>query len=48
VSTVWWIVVLWLVSNVCFVGGYVLRAEMELWRRANGQTIDFTQKRVGA
>jgi hypothetical protein len=44
-STLWWLVVLALACPTCGALGYVLRAELETWRRAG--MIDFDRKPVG-
>jgi hypothetical protein len=44
-STVWWLLVVWLVSSASFLAGYVVRVEMEVWSRSTGrgETLDFTR-----
>jgi hypothetical protein len=47
VNTLWWLLIVWLVSSVSFLLGYVVRVEMEVWSRAagRGETLDFTGAR---
>jgi hypothetical protein len=46
-----WLLVMGLVWGCLLVGGlfgWMLRVEHERYRRATGQTVDFTDKRLGA
>lgn len=48
-TTLWWVVVVWLTAAVCFAAGFVLRHEFELYGRARrGEMLDFTRRRIGA
>jgi len=44
-TAAWWLTVLALATLAAFAAGWIVRAEMETWRRAG--TIDFTRKRLG-
>lgn len=46
-STLWWLVVLWLVASFCFTLGWIVRVQFEVWHRMNDY-IDFNRKRLGA
>jgi hypothetical protein len=47
VSTLAWLLVLWLVASLAFLAGYVVRVEFERWQRASGELLDFTRRRIG-
>ena len=46
-TTLWWVVVVWLSCSFAFVAGWVIRAEMERYNR-HVYDIDFTHRRIGA
>jgi hypothetical protein len=48
VSTLAWLLVLWLAVSVGFLLGYVVRVGLEAEQRRYGGMLDFTRKRNAA